>query len=127
MTMGRPKGRRSAMPRRDIRRIVRTRRTHPPPTPQLTPCRLWQGTTFSNGYGRKWDPVRYRSIGAHRWTWEQIHGATDLDILHRCDNPACFRYDHLFSGTAADNARDMVAKGRGRNQYSRSRLQSVKP
>jgi len=37
-------------------------------------------------------------------------------VRHLCDNPACFRYDHLAIGTQADNLADMAAKGRGRNQ-----------
>lgn len=34
-------------------------------------------------------------------------------ICHRCDNPACVNPDHLFVGTAKDNAKDREAKGRG--------------
>lgn len=118
MTMGRPLGSRNSAPRPDMLRIVRTAKTHPAPTPQPTPCVLWQGSTFkANGYGRKWDPVRQRSILAHRWAWEYLHGPTDLDVLHKCDNPPCFRIDHLFVGTAVDNALDMMAKGRGRGQF----------
>ena len=35
-------------------------------------------------------------------------------VMHICDNPACFRYDHLRVGTQIDNIHDMFAKGRGR-------------
>jgi len=33
-------------------------------------------------------------------------------LCHRCDNPRCVRLDHLFWGTASDNMRDCLLKGR---------------
>lgn len=32
--------------------------------------------------------------------------------MHLCDNPPCFRYDHLQRGTQQENIADMEAKGR---------------
>lgn len=60
--------------------------------------------------GRKWY--------VHRWVWTLMHGPIPkgVQVLHRCDNPACFRLDHLFLGTQGDNMRDMVEKGRHSNQ-----------
>lgn len=47
---------------------------------------------------------------------EQVTGPlpAGVNVLHHCDNPPCFRFDHLFLGTQADNVADMVAKGRAR-------------
>jgi len=33
-------------------------------------------------------------------------------VLHRCDNPACCRPDHLFTGDQLLNMRDASSKGR---------------
>ena len=95
----------------------RTMTTHPPPTPQPTPCRLWQGSVDSNGYGRMKRMVngRWETVRVYRWVMEQAIGRKlrpDEFILHACDNPPCFRLDHLSVGSALDNNRDMMTKGR---------------
>jgi hypothetical protein len=89
------------------RRTV-VRRYSEPPTPQPTPCRVWQGWVDANGYG-----VR-NGQRLHRWVMEQVHGPIpeDMIVMHLCDNPPCFRYDHLRIGTTAENNADRSAKGR---------------
>lgn len=73
--------------------------------------RCWEYEKLStNGYGRiQVDGKRHQ---AHRFAWTLKHGAIPdgVKILHRCDNPPCVR--HLFSGSQADNVRDMMSKGR---------------
>jgi hypothetical protein len=44
-----------------------------------------------------------------------VHGFAAIkgkDVMHRCDNPPCFRYSHLEIGTRKDNVADMWSKGR---------------
>jgi hypothetical protein len=55
-------------------------------------------------------------VYAHRYSWGLRFGAVpnDMDVLHECDNPLCVNPEHLFLGTAHDNAMDMVRKGRHR-------------
>jgi hypothetical protein len=51
----------------------------------------------------------------HRHIMELMEGRTlrkSEVVLHACDNPICYRYDHLSIGTTQDNTADMVAKGR---------------
>lgn len=72
-------------------------------------CWLWTGGKDHHGYGIM------GQIKAHRFAYELAYGPFDkrLGVLHKCDNPPCVRYDHLFLGTQTDNAKDMWAKGRG--------------
>jgi len=77
-----------------------------------TNCHLWTGFIDKHGYGLITSDKRCWL--AHRLAWVRANGAIPdgLFVLHRCDNPRCVNPEHLFLGTAKDNARDMWAKGR---------------
>ena len=50
---------------------------------------------------------------------ELVHGPEAIAgkvVMHACDNPPCYRYDHLRIGTQQDNVDDKYAKGRGRKR-----------
>ena len=77
-------------------------------------CWEWTASMFPNGYGQ----FKHRDeMYAHRFSYEAHHGEIPdgAYVLHHCDNRACVRPDHLYSGTHADNMRDMVARGRARS------------
>lgn len=72
---------------------------------------------FAHGYGRIKIGGREGVVrGTHRVSWE-LHYGPILDALfvcHYCDNPPCWRPDHLFLGTHSDNMTDKLAKNRQR-------------
>lgn len=81
-------------------------------------CLEYRGRRHSRGYGYlTLEPGK--RVMLHRWIVEQVDGRP-LEpgevVRHKCDNPPCFRYDHLERGTQADNIDDMIQKGRGYNQ-----------
>lgn len=75
-------------------------------------CWEWTGAKAPHGYGAL--TVRRKVVRAHRVSWEMCNGpiGSNLNVLHRCDNPPCVRPSHLFLGTQLDNALDMMAKNR---------------
>jgi hypothetical protein len=75
-------------------------------------CWEWSASRTQQGYGQF--RMAGKSVRAHRAAWELANGSIPdgLFVCHRCDNPPCCNPAHLFLGTAEDNVRDMVAKGR---------------
>lgn len=71
-------------------------------------CWLWAGSRDTHGYGQ------FRHQRAHRIAYELTKGAIPIGklVCHSCDVPWCVCPDHLFIGSAADNAEDAVLKGR---------------
>ena len=78
-------------------------------------CWPWLGGKHSEGYGEVY--LRGGRYYAHRLAWSLYTGrGSELDgylVIHTCDNPGCVSPYHLRRATAADNAQDMVRKGRG--------------
>jgi hypothetical protein len=75
-------------------------------------CFLWLGAVKSGGYGQ---------ININGRIELATHVALELagrplpngqDACHHCDNPYCVNVDHLFPGTAKQNADDSTNKGR---------------
>jgi hypothetical protein len=75
---------------------------------------LWTASKNRYGYGKFSAGTRGRWIGAHRYSYGLAYGAIPdgMHVLHKCDNPACVRPDHLFLGTQRENLVDMTEKGR---------------
>lgn len=78
-------------------------------------CWHWSGCYSRDGYGVL-TVGRGTQRRVHRVAYEAFVGAVPAGMLvcHRCDNPRCFRPDHLFLGTHSDNVKDMHRKGRAK-------------
>lgn len=80
-------------------------------------CWVWTAARFS---GRNGKPkygmfaVDKVPVKAHRFSYEMHFGPIPegMHVLHKCDNYACVRPDHLWLGTPLLNNQDMVRKGR---------------
>ena len=75
-------------------------------------CWLWEGEV-RGGYGtHRLDNIQ-RPV--HRLAFEEANGQipNGLHVCHHCDVKLCCNPQHLFLGTARDNARDLYDKGLG--------------
>lgn len=86
-------------------------------------CWLWTGGVNRKGYG--WwsgEGADGRRGLAHRIALAEVDPPGDpaLFACHRCDNPPCVNPAHLYWGTAADNARDVVERQGVWNKGQRS-------
>ena len=79
----------------------------------------WEYTGAPGGNGRSFVSVSGDKVLVYRlslWVFSGLEEIRDPDwkmhVLHRCDNPICFRPDHLFVGTHKDNMADSKQKGR---------------
>ncbi len=76
-------------------------------------CWNWIGSKDKDGYGLfHW---RNKCFRAHRESLSVLKSVDvpkHLVVCHSCDNPSCINPDHLFIGTAKDNAQDALKKKR---------------
>lgn len=79
-------------------------------------CWVWKKSKQPFGYGIISIKLEKKSfIGSvHRVSWILYIGniPEKMRVCHTCDNPSCCNPKHLFLGTAKDNTRDMIKKGR---------------
>lgn len=87
-------------------------------------CHIWQGMKDYNGYGRVY--AAKRNLSVHRLQYEISNGPIPATgspdgigwmVLHKCDVPACCNPEHLYLGTAKQNARDAADRCRIRRGY----------
>lgn len=72
-------------------------------------CLVWIGSVCKKGYGQL--RVSNRTVKAHRWAYEQVHGPVPARrmIDHKCRNRACVNADHLRLATNKQNMENRKA------------------
>lgn len=90
-------------------------------------CWLWTDSLKGCKYGLFWDGLTYLPNGHPKQVvstrWGYIHRIGRIPegqwVCHSCDVPACHNDAHWFLGTASDNQRDSVSKGRNQTPDNR--------
>lgn len=83
-------------------------------------CWDWERSVNNKGYGMTsvGSDQRRAIVLTHRLSWilaNQAPISNGAMVLHSCDNPRCANPLHLRLGTAKDNARDAITRGRFRS------------
>lgn len=78
-------------------------------------CWLWKASVNSKGYGSF--AINGSGVSAHKIAWalsknDGILSDSKSHVMHSCDVRNCVNPKHLSLGTALDNARDAIQKGR---------------
>lgn len=87
--------------------------TQPRPGSPEDPCEEYPKARYkAKGYGNR--NFRNQPMHASRAAWIEAYGPipNGLWVLHKCDNPPCCKLPHLYLGTAKDNTRDAMERGR---------------
>ena len=90
-------------------------------------CWEYMGARNTSGYG--WMMRDSKNVAAHRHSWQLSVGPIPphKHVLHRCDNPACVRPEHLYLGDHAQNMRDRADRRRaGRQKLSVSDVAEIR-
>lgn len=92
----------------------RVDRSGPTLREELGQCWICTSAKDKDGYARIYSNMKHNNVCAHRLAWEIIRGAIpeNMLVLHKCDNPACVRPEHLFLGSQAENMNDKTTKVR---------------
>lgn len=73
--------------------------------PDLGPCWLWNGKTFTkDGYAQFW--TGEKNVLAHRFYYEHLHGVLEplIELDHLCEIKRCINPSHLEPVTRRVNA-----------------------
>lgn len=84
-------------------------------------CWLWTGGLSAKGYGRfRMGGKGAQQVGPHVFSYMLNVGKVPqgMYVLHHCDVPCCVNPSHIYVGTAADNARDAVARKRMKGLFA---------
>ena len=75
-------------------------------------CMAWVGPRKEDGYGI------FLGLPAHRVSHQLFVGPIFWAhmVAHRCDNRWCVAPEHLYAGSAIENRRDMLSRGRAPHQ-----------
>ncbi len=84
---------------------------------EINDCLEWSGLTTEDGYGRI--SINGKTQRVHRVAWVMYYGTQPKNLIcHHCDNPPCYKKEHLYNGTYSLNLIDAHA----RNKRPRSQL-----